>query len=104
MRLIAIAADRAPKDVQAAATAALLEHFAFAVRDFGQPVRLSEVYVAAQQAEGVLGVDVDTMTLADAGQRTAHVLGGQPVQDRIDLEPDELATLQDVDLTVTVAA
>jgi predicted phage baseplate assembly protein len=104
VRLIAIAADRAAKDVQAAATAALLEHFAFAARDFGQPVRLSEVYVAAQRAVGVIGVDVDTMTLADAGQRSAHLLGAQPLHDRIDLEPDELATLRAVDLTVTVAA
>jgi hypothetical protein len=66
-------------------------------------VRLSEVFVAAQDAAGVVGVDVDRLTLADAGERTSHFLGGADVNERIDLRADELATLEASDLTVTVA-
>ncbi|HEU5213947.1 MAG TPA: hypothetical protein VFU30_00245 [Gaiellaceae bacterium] len=103
VKLIAVSPDRAPKDVKAAVEAALLAHFAFAARAFGQPVRLSEVFVAAQDIDGVLGVDVDRLTLADAGERAAHFLGSADVNERVDLRPDELALLDASNLTVTVA-
>jgi hypothetical protein len=100
LALIAIDPDRRADDVREAA-AALLAHFAFASRRFGRPVRLSEVFVAAQAALGVLGIDVNRMTLALASERTAHQLNNDPVQERIDLRPDELATLAPADLEVT---
>lgn len=103
VRLIAMDADRDPKDVSAAVRAALLAHFSFAVRDFGQPVRLSEVYVAAQQVPGVAGVDVDRLTLCDPPQLAAHFLSTAAVQDRIDLTSGELATLDADNLSVKVA-
>ncbi len=102
VKLIAVSPDRDPKDVKVAVEAALPAHFAFAVRDFGQPVRLSEVFVAVQLVAGVVGVDVDLLTLADAGERAAHFLSAD-VNERIDLQPDELATLDASNLTVTVA-
>jgi hypothetical protein len=104
VRLIAVASDYDPKDVTTAVTAALLAHFSFAVRDFGQPVRLSEVYVAAQQVDGVLGVDVDGLTLADPAQLAPHFLSAAAVQERIDLDSAELATLDSTQLTVVVTA
>jgi hypothetical protein len=103
LRLIALSPDRDPKDVKAAVEAALVAHFAFAARAFGQPVRLSEVFVAAQDVDGVLGVDVDALTLADASERASHFLSAG-VNERVDLRPDELGTLDASNLTVTVAA
>ncbi len=101
VRLIAIAPDSDAKNVSSAVAAALLSHFAFGLRDFGRPVLLSEVYVAAQQVEGVLGVDVEGLTLAESGQLAAHGLSAAPVQQRIDLNSCELATLDAAELTVT---
>jgi predicted phage baseplate assembly protein len=103
VKLIAVSPDRDPKDVNAAVEAAMLAHFAFAVRAFGQPVRLSEVFVAAQQVAGVVGVDVDRLTLADASERATHFLGSAEVNERLELRADELATLDSSNLTVTVA-
>lgn len=100
VRLLAVQADLEPDDVRAAVQAALLGHFAFDVRQFGQPVHLSEVFVAAQGAPGVLGVDVDALTLADASQLAPHQLSTAPIQQRIDLATAELATLAIDDLTV----
>jgi hypothetical protein len=102
LRLIALSPDRDPRDVKAAVEAALVAHFAFTARSFGQPVRLSEVFAAAQDVAGVLGVDVDGLTLADASERSSHFLTAE-VNERIDLRPDELATLAAADVTVTVA-
>jgi hypothetical protein len=100
VRLLAAQADLEPDDVRAAVQAAMLGHFAFDVRQFGQPVRLSEVFVAAQAAPGVIGVDVDALTLADASQLASHQLSTAPIQERIDLAGDELAILGINDLTV----
>lgn len=102
-RLIAIESDLRPEDVQAAARQALLARFAFAVRQFGETIHLSEALVATQSATGVLGVDIDRLTLTDPAQRTAHFLSSDPVQERIDLAPDELVTLAAADLTVILA-
>jgi predicted phage baseplate assembly protein len=103
VRLIAMQADLRPDDVQAAAEKALLAHFAFDVRQFGQTVHLSEVFVATQGATGVLGLDVDALTLTDPAERAAHFLSSDPVQQRIDLAANELATLAAADLTVVIA-
>jgi hypothetical protein len=103
VKLIAVSPDRDPKDVNAAVETAMLAHFAFAARAFGQPVRLSEVFVAAQQVDGVVGVDVDRLTLADASERATHFLGSAEVNERLDLRADELATLDSSNLTVAVA-
>ncbi|HEY2160877.1 MAG TPA: baseplate J/gp47 family protein [Solirubrobacteraceae bacterium] len=104
VRLIATEADLKPEDVAAAAQRALLGHFAFDVRQFGQTVHLSEVFTATQSATGVLGVDVDELTLVDPAQRAAHLLSSDPVQVRIDLAPDELATLAVGGLAVILAS
>jgi predicted phage baseplate assembly protein len=101
LRLIAIDPDLRAEDVRASAVAALLAHFAFEARAFGQPVRVSEAFVAAQSATGVVGADVEALTLADATQLAPHGLSGDPVQERIDLAPDELATLAAADLIVS---
>lgn len=101
MQVIAIDPDRDAADVRASVAAALLAHFAFASRRFGQPVRLSEAFVAAQRTLGVRGIDVDRMTLLLAVERTAHQLTAAPVQERIDLFSEELATLAPGDLEVT---
>jgi predicted phage baseplate assembly protein len=102
VRVIALEADLRSEDVEADVQAALLAHFAFDAREFGQPVRLSEAFVAAQNAPGVIGVDVDELTLVDPVERSSHQLSSAPVQSRIDLAPNELATLAAVDLRVTV--
>ena len=104
VRLIAIDADRDPKDVSAAVSAALLAHFSFAVRDFGQPVRLSEVL---RRRSGGPRRDRRRRRPPDAlpTRRSSppHGLSTAAVQDRIDLASDELATLDAVNLAVTVA-
>jgi predicted phage baseplate assembly protein len=102
VRLLAIESDLRPDDVQAAVEAALLGHFSFAVRSFGQTVRLSEAFVVAQNTAGVIGADVDQLTLADPTQLAPHQLSTDPIQDRIDLAPMELATLAAIDLTVSI--
>jgi predicted phage baseplate assembly protein len=102
LRLIAIEADLRPDDVTAAVQAALLAQFGFQARQFGQPVRLSEVFVAAQDTPGVLGVEVEELTLAEASARASHLLSAAAVQERIDLAPPELATLAPEQLSVKV--
>jgi predicted phage baseplate assembly protein len=101
VRLIAIHPDVRPDDARDNVTAALLAHFALEARAFGQPVHVSEAFVAAQAAGGVLGIDVEVLTLADPAQLAPHGLSGAPVHERIDLAPDELATLAVADLVVT---
>ena len=101
LRLVAIDPDLRPEDVRAGVEAALLATFAFEARAFGEPVRLSDAFVAGQAAAGVLGVDVEALTLADPAALAPHGLGGAPVQERIDLAADELATLAATDLVVT---
>ncbi len=51
--------DRVPDKVKAAVDAALLEHFSFDARSFGQSVPKSEVIAVIQNVPGVLMVDVD---------------------------------------------
>jgi hypothetical protein len=101
VRVIALEADLRSEEVETGVAAALLAHFAFDARQFGQPVLLSEVFVAAQNTPGVIGVDVEELTLADPVERSSHQLSAAPVQGRIDLAPNELATLAEVDLRVS---
>jgi hypothetical protein len=50
-----------PSTVLTAVEAALRRHFAFAERDFGQAVTLSEVLAVMHSVPGVLGVDMDAL-------------------------------------------
>jgi len=59
------------------------------------------VFVVAQGTTGVIGADVDELTLTDPAELAAHMLSADPIQDRIDLAPTELATLAATDLTVS---
>jgi hypothetical protein len=100
VRILASDPDLRAQDVANAVQAALLDAFSFAARSFGQPVRLSEVFVAAQNVSGVLGVEVERFTLADPLIFYLYWLTPDPVQQRIDLDPDQLATLSADDVTV----
>jgi hypothetical protein len=60
--------DYVKETVLARVEAALRNTFAFDARDFGQSVFLSEVMAVAQRAEGVVYVDIDSLT---AGQTDA---------------------------------
>ncbi|MGH3265922.1 MAG: baseplate J/gp47 family protein, partial [Trebonia sp.] len=88
------------QDVASSVQAALLDAFSFDALSFGQPVRLSEVFVAAQNATGVIGVEVERFTLADPLILYLYWLTPDPVQHRINLDPDQLATLSADGLTV----
>ena len=99
--------------VEADVRAALLSHFAFDVRAFGQPVALSEVMAASQAVPGVVAVDVNTLHRTD-------LMGGAGVQARLpasvpqaqaggtrtnggNLAPAELLTLAAEDIQLAVA-
>ncbi len=53
------------EDVLDDAKSALREKFRFEVREFGQPVALSEVYAVIQEVEGVIAVDIDKLYRTD---------------------------------------
>lgn len=53
--------DQMPDKVEAAVHEALLKHFSFAARNFGQSVPKSEVIAAIQNVPGVVMVDIDDM-------------------------------------------
>jgi len=56
---VTVAADHVVDTVMAALQAALLDHYSFAKRGFGQPVALSEVIAIIQSIAGVVAVDID---------------------------------------------
>jgi len=56
---IAIDTDHVLATVMAAVSAALRNAYAFEVRQFGQPVALSEVIAVIQSVTGVIAVDID---------------------------------------------
>jgi hypothetical protein len=103
--VIASDPDRDPSDVQAAAQQALLDHFAFAVRGFGQPVHLSEVFAVLQSATGVVGVDINRLGYTNSAQAASHgVTGMSPaVLEHMRIDSDEIATLVASDAVVTTA-
>ena len=53
------------EDVLDDAKSALREKFSFGVREFGQPVALSEVYAVIQEVKGVIAVDIDKLYRTD---------------------------------------
>jgi len=59
--------DHLPEKVRAAVEAALVAHFSFAARSFGQPVTLSEVVSVIQGTPGVQVVDVDELSRTTGG-------------------------------------
>ncbi|MER6307677.1 putative baseplate assembly protein [Streptomyces sp. NPDC001657] len=87
-----IAAGREREAVLAAVTGALVQYFAFDVRDFGQPVAPSEVLGVAQDVEGVRGAVLRALRFAD---ESAPPTGPLPA------EPDQLLTLSATDVLLT---
>ena len=91
-----------PETVLAAAEAALLAHFSFAARAFGQHVPLSEVLAVLHGARGVVSVDVDALYTgttvelqpllqARVPRAGEDVASAEPAQLlTIDLRPDDL--------------
>ena len=56
---VTVASDHVIDAVMAAVQAALLDHYAFDARSFGQPVALSETIAVIQSIAGVIAVDID---------------------------------------------
>jgi predicted phage baseplate assembly protein len=75
--------DRIRAEVEAAATAALLDSLSFEHRELGRPLRLGEVFVALQDVPGVVSVDVNTLMFKDPARRET---GGAPVQPFLRIE------------------
>lgn len=62
------------QDVKAAATAALIDAFGFAARDFAQPVTSAEVIATLQGVAGVVAVDLDALRRIDQPETPAGAL------------------------------
>lgn len=96
------AADRVERD----ARHALASRFSFAARTFGQPVALSEVMAAIQQAPGVAGVDVNVLRRGDGigGDGLVRPLPAAAPQPGANMQtfPAELLTLDEASSTLTV--
>ncbi|HEX2680084.1 MAG TPA: hypothetical protein VHQ03_02195 [Candidatus Dormibacteraeota bacterium] len=90
-----------PDDVKAAAVAALLDHFDYLKREFGQPVHLSEVFAVVARAAGVVGVDLDRLQFKSSSDRVSHGASAAEVQPHLFLYPNEIASLDASDLEVT---
>jgi hypothetical protein len=56
-------------ELQAQIEDALLAAFSFEQRSFGQPVTAAGVIGVVHQVDGVVAVDLDTLTVAGGGQR-----------------------------------
>ena len=89
--------DYEPDKVLAAVRDALRSNFSFDARQFGQPVALSEVISVMQAVEGVIAVDVNTLSRTDSvgGSQPAQLVpaSGAQVGARGDLRAAELLTL-----------
>jgi predicted phage baseplate assembly protein len=73
------APDRVADDVLAAVREALLAHFSFEVRDFGQPVALSEVVGVMQNVPGVIAIDLDALFFTgNASERKTYLAAAKP--------------------------
>lgn len=89
----------AAKTVLAAVEAALRAHFAFAMRDLGQPVQQSDVIAVAQAVPGVVAVDITHLfrggpsrAETSASNQVRLLASRMRVQDGVPL-PAELLTL-----------
>jgi len=94
-----VAADHVPERVKAAVDAALLAHFSFEARSFGQSVTLSEVVAVVQNVPGVLMVDVDDIVrLTGGGLISGRLLAAMPegelAAELLTLASTQLDTLQ----------
>jgi len=87
---VAVDPDYLDEVVVEAARAALVDHFAFDNRDFGQAVHVSDVYRVLQEVEGVVGALV---TKLHPHEDPASL------EDRIPIEPNRIATLEIVEIT-----
>ena len=94
------------EDVQAAVTAALQRTYAFAGRQFGRPVALSEVMAVMQAVPGVVAVDVNELRRTDTAAfdgLLAPLPAALPqVGAAATVAPAELLTLDVAQLTVSM--
>lgn len=91
-----------PNGVQAAVQARLQQSFAFASRDFGQPVTASEVIALIQSVEGVIAVDLDFLHRIDAPKTLEQCLTASLAQwhpDTQQFTPAQLLLLHRIHLT-----
>jgi hypothetical protein len=94
---------RAAEDVVEAARQALIAHFDFDSREFGQPVHLSDVFAVLGSATGVDGVDLQRLQYAQTADANSHLpvtLRSRAVLDGLPIGTDELAVLRTADLVV----
>jgi hypothetical protein len=77
---VSIDADHVPATVMAAVHDALRCAYAFEVRQFGQPVALSEVIAVIQSVAGILAVDIDNFYRNDETEPSsqARLIAKQP--------------------------
>lgn len=73
------APDRVAAGVLSAVREALLAHFSFEARDFGQAVALSEVVGVMQNVPGVIAVDLDALFLTgNVSERKTYLAAAKP--------------------------
>ena len=89
------------EDVVSGCAGALIDHFAFENRDFGQAVHLSDVYAALQAVEGVVAADVDRLDLKPVDP--AAPLPAAVTRDRIPIGPTEMAAIQRAEDVVVIS-
>jgi hypothetical protein len=91
-------------NIQAGVETALRTTFAFAARDFGQPVHLSEVITTIQNVRGVLDVDLTELYRSDQPVELAtHIPAAVPRPGKDEFFAAQLLTLDSrpLDLEVT---
>ena len=93
-----VTADYQPDLVKAAVDAALLAHFSFEARSFGQSVTLSEVIAVVQNVPGVLMVDVYGIVRNGGESNSGRLIAAMPEGDlgaeMLTLASTHLDTLQ----------
>lgn len=92
-----VAAGRASSEVLAAATAALLDAYSFARRDFGEPVAASDILRTLQAVDGVVAAQLRALCRSGEPASAAQLLMPQAAQvDPVSgvISPAELLILQ----------
>ena len=75
--------DFLPDKVKGKVDQALLKHFSFDARSFGQPVALSEVIAVIQAVDGVVMVDIDNVPRTTGENPVnGHLLAAMPDGDQ----------------------
>ena len=101
---IDVSPDRVPDEVRAAALAALLSYLSFDNLQFGQSIHLSAAYAVLQGVEGVVAADVLLLQFKSSADAALHGATLDPVQDALQIFPDELAWIGDSDTDVIISS